>query len=93
MRWCTYILPLHLYSVAYLVRSWSQILPTAGAMVANQAQVFGQIIDFYTGPGQEHLPEINRLAKLNTEAADAVLLHYVMEAIRKSNPPSLSRSC
>lgn len=51
-------------------------------MVANQAQVFGQIIDFYTGPGTEHLPEINRYAKLNTPEADDVLLHYVMEAIR-----------
>ncbi|KAG9234558.1 heme peroxidase [Amylocarpus encephaloides] len=63
--------------------TWSQILPTAGAMVANQGQVFGQIIDFYTTTGKEHLPEINRLAKLNTDAADEILLHYVMEAIRK----------
>ncbi|TAQ87459.1 hypothetical protein B7494_g4210, partial [Chlorociboria aeruginascens] len=62
--------------------TWSQILPTAGAMVANQAQVFGQIIDFYTGPGKEYLPDINRLAKQNTSEADEALLHYVMEAIR-----------
>jgi hypothetical protein len=40
--------------------SWSQILPTAGAMVANQAQVFGQIIDFYLDPGQEHPPGGNQ---------------------------------
>ena len=64
---------------------WSQILPTAGAMVANQAQVFGQIIDFYLGPGKDHLPEINRLAKLNTPEADEILLHYVLEGIRKSS--------
>ena len=62
--------------------SWSQVLPTAGAMVANQAQVFGQIIDFYLNDGKEHLPEINRIAKLNTPEADDILLHYVMEAIR-----------
>jgi linoleate 10R-lipoxygenase len=75
---------LHLPAFKYLLTSlsWSQILPTAGAMVANQAQVFGQIIDFYLGPGKEHIPEINRLAKLNTDEADEILLHYVMEAIR-----------
>ncbi|PQE12457.1 fatty acid oxygenase protein [Rutstroemia sp. NJR-2017a BBW] len=61
--------------------TWSQILPTAGAMVANQAQVFGQVIDFYLGDGKEHLPEINRLSKLNTPEADEVLLHYLMEGI------------
>lgn len=53
-------------------------------MVANQAMVFAQIIEYYLGPGKEHLPEINRLAKLNTDEADDVLLHYVMEGIRKS---------
>ena len=53
-------------------------------MVANQAQAFGQIVDFYLGPGQEHLPEINRIAKLNMDEADEILLHYVMEAIRNS---------
>ena len=52
-------------------------------MVANQAQVFGQVIDFYLGDGKEHLPEINRLSKLNTPEADEVLLHYLMEGIRK----------
>lgn len=53
-------------------------------MVANQAMVFAQIMEFYLGPGKEHLPEINRLAKLNTDGADDILLHYVMEGIRKS---------
>lgn len=50
-------------------------------MVANQAQVFGQVIDYYLGDGKEHLPEINRLAKLNTAEADDVLLHYLLEGI------------
>lgn len=63
--------------------TWSQILPTAGAMVANQAQVFGQVIDFYlSAEGAAHLPEINRLAKLNTGDADDVLLHYLLEGVR-----------
>lgn len=52
-------------------------------MVANQAQVFGQVLDFYLGDGKEHLPEINRLAKLNTAKADDILLHYLLEGISK----------
>ncbi|RDW75784.1 hypothetical protein BP5796_06605 [Coleophoma crateriformis] len=73
--------------------TWSQILPTAGAMVANQAQVFGQIMDFYLGPGKEHLPEINRLAKTNTPETDDILLHYVMEAIRLNGTFGAYRKC
>lgn len=63
--------------------TWSQIIPTAVAMVPNQAQVFTQIIDYYTSEeGKEHLPEINRLAKINTSESDNLLLRYCMEAIR-----------
>lgn len=69
------------YTTSTDIYRWSQILPTAGAMVANQAQVFGQVLDYYLGDGKEHLPEINRLAKLNTPEADDVLLHYLLEGI------------
>lgn len=62
---------------------WSQILPTAGGMVANQGQLFAQCLDFYlsdeAGP---HLKEINRLAKLDTDEADESLLRYFMEGSR-----------
>jgi linoleate 8R-lipoxygenase/9,12-octadecadienoate 8-hydroperoxide 8R-isomerase len=62
---------------------WSQILPTAGGMVANQGQLFAQCLDFYlsdeAGP---HLKEINRLAKLDTDEADELLLRYFMEGSR-----------
>lgn len=63
--------------------TWSQILPTAVAMVPNQAQVFTQIIDYYlSDEGKEHLPNIQQLAKEDTPASDEMLLRYVMEAIR-----------
>ncbi|KAI9845144.1 MAG: hypothetical protein M1837_005029 [Sclerophora amabilis] len=63
--------------------TWSQVLPTAGAMVANQAQVFTQTLDYYlSDAGKVHLPEINRLAKLNSPEADDKILHYCMEGIR-----------
>lgn len=54
---------------------WSQILPTAGGMVANQAQLFAQCLDFYLeGENALHLDEINRLAKLDTLEADELIL-------------------
>ena len=55
---------------------WSQILPTAGGMVANQGQLFAQCLDYYlSDEGKPHLREINRLAKLDTKEADELLLH------------------
>lgn len=54
---------------------WSQILPSSGAMVANQAQLFAQCLDYYlSDEGAPHLKEINRLAKLDTVEADELIL-------------------
>ena len=54
---------------------WSQILPTAGGMVANQGQLFSQCLDYYLSEeGAPHLKEINRLAKLDTQEADDKIL-------------------
>ena len=54
---------------------WSQILPTAGGMVANQGQLFAQTLDYYlSDEAKPHLKEINRLAKLDTPEADELLL-------------------
>ena len=62
---------------------WSQILPTAGGMVANQGQLFAQCLDFYlSDEAAPHLKEINRLAKLDSEEADELLLRYFMEGSR-----------
>ncbi|KAI9820753.1 MAG: hypothetical protein M1827_005123 [Pycnora praestabilis] len=72
--------------------TWSQILPTAGGMVAIQGQLFAQIIEFYLSDEQKHhLPEINRLAKENTQQADEILVHYTMEAARLASTVGLSR--
>lgn len=63
---------------------YSQILPTASAMVPNQSQVFTQIVDFYLSPaGLPHLPQIQHLARgPDTADSDDKLLHYAMEGIR-----------
>ena len=62
---------------------WSQILPTAGGTIANQAQLFAQCLDFYLEPENAvHLKEINRLAKLDTDEADELILRYFLEGAR-----------
>lgn len=44
---------------------------------------FTQALDFYlSDEGKIHLPEINRIAKINSADADDRLLHYVMEGVR-----------
>lgn len=64
--------------------TWSQIVPTAGAMVANQAQVITQIMDFYLTqePGKPHWAAVQAAARSKDPASDDTLLRYAMEAIR-----------
>lgn len=63
--------------------AFSQILPTATAMVPNQSQVFTQVIDYYLSEeGIKHLPEIQRLAQIDTPESDEKLKAYVNEGIR-----------
>ena len=63
--------------------AWSQIFPTATAMVGNQAQVITQIMDFYLAEGgKKYWPEIVRLARDNSDEADEKIFRYAMEAIR-----------
>jgi len=61
---------------------WGHIMGTAGGMVSNQGQLFGQTLEYFFTVGSEHLPEINRLAKLDTEEADNLLMHYFLEGSR-----------
>ncbi|KAF1811213.1 heme peroxidase [Eremomyces bilateralis CBS 781.70] len=63
---------------------WGHILGTAGGMIPNQGQLFGQILEFYlTVPeGQKHLPEIRKLALQDSDEAFDKLMHYVLEGAR-----------
>ncbi|KAG2418203.1 hypothetical protein HFD88_001304 [Aspergillus terreus] len=72
--------------------TWSQILPTAVVMVANQAQAFTQIMDYYLSPaGAQHLPLIQRLAQYDSAEADEKLLRYCMEGMRLHGTFNLAR--
>ncbi|KAI6364264.1 hypothetical protein MCOR08_006210 [Pyricularia oryzae] len=64
--------------------AWSHVVPTSGAMVPNQAQVFAQAVDYYLSPaGMHYIPEIHMVAlQPSTPETDALLLGYAMEGIR-----------
>lgn len=54
---------------------WTHILPSASSMVANQAQLFIQCLDFYLEPeNAHHLAEIQRLSKEDTPESEELLL-------------------
>lgn len=54
---------------------YTNILPTAGGMVANQAHLFAQCLDYYLGEGIEHWPKIQELAASDSPEADEKLMH------------------
>ncbi|KAJ5662754.1 Psi-producing oxygenase A [Penicillium macrosclerotiorum] len=71
---------------------WTHILPSATSMVANQAQLFIQCMDFYLEPeNAHHLAEIQRLSKEETPESDELLLRYFMEGGRIRSSVALVR--
>ncbi|ATY62963.1 fatty acid [Cordyceps militaris] len=74
--------------------AWSQILPTAGAMVPNQAQMFAQSVDWYlSAEGAPYRDELERIAaEESSDAGDALLLGYAMEGVRMAGTFSLYRT-
>lgn len=77
-------------NVTKLVRG--NIVGSAAAMTANQGQLFAQGLDYlFSDAGKQYLPDINRLAKLDTPEADDTLMHYLMEATRLSGEVGVFR--
>jgi hypothetical protein len=73
--------------------TWAHILPTAADLVAKQAQVFAQIIEFYLlGAGKEIWHTIQDLAQDESPAAWETLTHHVLEAGRLSAEANILRS-
>lgn len=72
---------------------WGHLLGTAGGMVSNQGQLFGQTLEFYLcGEGKKHWPAIVALAHDDSEAAFEKLMHYVMEGGRLNGETGVFRS-
>ncbi|KAF2016877.1 heme peroxidase [Aaosphaeria arxii CBS 175.79] len=74
---------------------WGHILGTAGGMVANQGQLFGQTIEYYlTGAGQKHWPDIVALATGPDSDSDETfekLMHYLLEGSRLAGETGVAR--
>lgn len=72
---------------------WGHILGTAGGMVSNQGQLFGQTIEYYlVGNGQKHWPDIQKLAEDDSEEAFEKLMHYLLEGSRLNGETGVLRS-
>ncbi|KAJ5777550.1 Psi-producing oxygenase A [Penicillium odoratum] len=71
---------------------WTHIIPSATSMMANQAQLFMQCLDFYLEEENAcHLAEIQRLSKEKTPESDELLLRYFMEGARIRSTVALLR--
>ena len=70
---------------------WGNIMGTAGGMVANQGQLFGQVLDYLFTEGREYLPKLKELADQDTAEADEVLMHYLLEFSRLNGETGVSR--
>lgn len=61
---------------------WGNMMATAGGMVANQGQLFAQVLDFYFNEGQKHIPDMHKLALEDGPGVDEKFMHYVLEGSR-----------
>ncbi|KAK1757044.1 heme peroxidase [Echria macrotheca] len=70
---------------------WGSIVMVICAGVANQTQLLSQCLDYYLGTGAKHLPELYRLATLDTKEADETLMKYMLEGSRLRGTVALYR--
>ncbi|KAF2141317.1 uncharacterized protein K452DRAFT_272071 [Aplosporella prunicola CBS 121167] len=61
---------------------WGHILGTAGGMVPNQGQLFGQTIEYFLNEGKSHLPAMRKLALRDDPASFDTLMKYMLEGSR-----------
>lgn len=73
--------------------TWGHILPTAAALVPNEARLFAEAVNFYLDA--ERLPQRDELHRLASQGSnpesDALLLGYALEGIRLAGPPGVYR--
>ncbi|KAK3374288.1 linoleate diol synthase precursor [Lasiosphaeria ovina] len=68
---------------------WGSMIMVVCSGVATQTQMLSQCLDYYLGTGAAHLPELHRLANLNTKEADQALTKYMLEGSRLRGPAAL----
>ncbi|KAF2629834.1 heme peroxidase [Macroventuria anomochaeta] len=71
---------------------WGHILGTAGGMVSNQGQLFGQTLEYYLlGAGHKHWADIQKLAHDESEPAFQKLQRYLLEGSRLAGETAVIR--
>ena len=70
---------------------WGHIIGTTAGMVGSQGKLFAETIEYFLVHGKEHLPELRRLAMMDTKEDDETLLHYFLEGSRLNGETSVSR--
>lgn len=71
---------------------YGHILGTAGGMVSNQGQLFGQTIEYYLlGAGKKHWADIQKLAHDDSDAAFQKLQRYLLEGSRLAGETGVVR--
>lgn len=88
-----------LHMIHHLIKSgldvkdivWGNIMGTAGGMVANQGQLFGQVLDYLFTTGREYIPVLHDLALENTPEADDKIMHYMLEFSRLNGESGVTR--
>ncbi|KAI0138209.1 linoleate diol synthase precursor [Hypoxylon sp. NC0597] len=58
------------------------VMPISAAGATIMSGLLSQCLDYFLGTGNEHLPEMYRLAREDTAEADESLMHYMLEGIR-----------
>lgn len=70
---------------------WGNLIGTAGGMVANQGQLFGQVLDYLFTEGVQYIPVLHALAHEDTPEADDKIMHYFLEFSRLYGEAGVSR--
>ena len=71
---------------------WGHVLGTAAGLAAHLGQLFAEMMEYFVvGNGAQYWPKIQELAKMDTEAANASLERYVLEATRLNSEAHLFR--
>ncbi|KAF3048232.1 hypothetical protein E8E12_011394 [Didymella heteroderae] len=72
---------------------YGHMLGTAGGMVSNQGQLFGQTIEYYLlGAGKKHWADIQKLAQDDSDAAFQKLQRYFLEGSRLAGETAVVRA-
>ncbi|KAI0838022.1 linoleate diol synthase precursor [Hypoxylon sp. FL0890] len=58
------------------------VMPISAVGATIMSGLLSQCLDYFLGSGNQHMPEMYRLARENTAEADETLMHYMLEGIR-----------